>query len=74
MIEKDTGHIVVTGNPADGFEYFTDVDGKPFQDTEDANYFAENNFPNEDWWVIPTRTLLPEPGSATVRRGTGLVE
>ena len=62
MIEKETGWIIVTGNPADGFEHFTHTDGKPFEDPEFANEKADEWFPKDDWWIISTHTLLPEPG------------
>ena len=43
MTEK---YIVITGNPVDAFDYIG-----PFETTDDANDYAENRLPHDDYWV-----------------------
>ncbi len=46
-------HIIIFGNPVDGFEYVG-----PFDDAEAANEYAERYLSGgNDWWVV----LLQEP-------------
>ncbi len=40
--------IVVTGNPADGFEHIG-----PFKQEHHAAEWADTWLPTLDWWVIP---------------------
>ncbi len=37
--------VILAGNPVDGMTVYG-----PFDDAEDANDYAENNF-DGDWWV-----------------------
>lgn len=40
-------HIVVTGNPADGFMFFG-----PFMTGDDANAWADNERCTNPWWCV----------------------
>jgi hypothetical protein len=39
-------HILIVGNPMDGFSYFG-----PFESVEDAIEYGEKNFAEDEWWV-----------------------
>jgi hypothetical protein len=41
-------YIVVTGNPADGFEHIG-----PFKQEHYASEWADTWLPDLDWWVVP---------------------
>jgi hypothetical protein len=46
-------YVIMTGNPADGFQVILDEVGRPFADTDDAICAAEAcRFP-DSWWVVP---------------------
>lgn len=42
-------HILITGNPVDGFEYFG-----PFKTGKEAITYGEERLGN-DWWIAPLR-------------------
>jgi hypothetical protein len=61
-------HIVVTGNPVDGFTFYG-----VFKTAEDANDWAELRLNGKEWWVAalvhpttskPNRTLPPPPSDS----------
>ena len=45
-------HIVVTGNPVDGFAFYG-----PFKTAEHANEEADEAFRHEEWWIAPLQAL-----------------
>lgn len=40
--------LIVTGNPADGMEFLG-----PFDDSEQANDYADTYLSERDWWIVP---------------------
>jgi len=43
MVEQ---HIIVTGNPLDGLEFYG-----PFDTSDEAGEWAEKKIPNNEWWI-----------------------
>lgn len=41
-------HIIITGNPVDGFEYIG-----PFETGAEAVDWAHSNPIKEEWWIAP---------------------
>ena len=46
-------YIIVVGNPIDGTNMFG-----PFNTSEDALWYGENNYVDEDWWMV--ELITPE--------------
>lgn len=48
-------YIVMAGNPVDGLRFFG-----PFDDSEEANEFADDACSGGDWWTVPLSAVKPE--------------